>query len=357
MADNNWDTKTLQLYKQNPCVKRYAAEAHYAADELIGLEINIKMDMKDFSEVQRNLLQYGLAGFLKISPDEIKIEKVMRGSVIVHLNIPKFCKTIIDSELSNKLENLSNYIYPLKINSIRVLPEKLPVLAQSSLMSEADSEIMDERKRRRYIQEANSWLNEYVSKVLPMQKIPFPGANIPNRYLPVITQMWFEIGKIFLGQYSEKEAAAMANSTLTQYQGEILRSSYRNLFRWIPAMGTFGREIYPDKALFNQIGAEIIEKFDQNNKRILSARAVDAQKLLSENENYTIHKLKAKDTTGRWAWYIIRVKMEMEEQFLNSISGNGDIDLEDFGEVVASGYGDRIPSEIEDNFISGEGKN
>jgi hypothetical protein len=53
-----------------------------------------------------------------------------------------------------------------------------------------------------------------------------------------------------------------------------------------------------------------------------------------------IHKLKARDTTGRWAYYYVLVPEEREHFFLNEIEGNGTVDLEDYGEVIASCYGE-----------------
>lgn len=61
---------------------------------------------------------------------------------------------------------------------------------------------------------------------------------------------------------------------------------------------------------------------------------------------HLIHKLKAKDTTGRWAYYFILVMSEMEEKFLQSIKGDGIIDLEDYGTIVASCYGEEPSDEI-----------
>lgn len=55
---------------------------------------------------------------------------------------------------------------------------------------------------------------------------------------------------------------------------------------------------------------------------------------------HLIHKLKAKDSTGRWAYYFVLVTPQRERDFLAAIGGDGMIDLEDFGRVVASNYGE-----------------
>ena len=60
--------------------------------------------------------------------------------------------------------------------------------------------------------------------------------------------------------------------------------------------------------------------------------------------SHLIHKLKAKDSTGRWAYYFILVQPHQEKGFMQAIGGSGTIDLEDHGVVVGSCYGEK-PSE------------
>ncbi|GLU51692.1 hypothetical protein Dfri01_11530 [Dyadobacter frigoris] len=60
------------------------------------------------------------------------------------------------------------------------------------------------------------------------------------------------------------------------------------------------------------------------------------------------HKLTANDTTGRKAWYIVLVTPANEKVFLDAIDGDGTIDLENYGKVVASAYGDKVPDNIDE---------
>ncbi len=62
---------------------------------------------------------------------------------------------------------------------------------------------------------------------------------------------------------------------------------------------------------------------------------------LMRSQGHLVHKLSATDTTGQPAWYLVHVRPEKEKAFLASIDGPGTIDLEDYGVVVASGYGRR----------------
>lgn len=63
-------------------------------------------------------------------------------------------------------------------------------------------------------------------------------------------------------------------------------------------------------------------------------------------KGHLIHKLKAKDTTGRWAYYFVLVEPDREAAFLRSIEGDGTVDLEDYGRVVASCYGEEPTAEV-----------
>lgn len=63
---------------------------------------------------------------------------------------------------------------------------------------------------------------------------------------------------------------------------------------------------------------------------------------------HLIHKLKAKDTTGRWAYYFVYVPAGKEQLFLRAIDGDGTVDLEDYGKVIASCYGEEPTQEIKD---------
>lgn len=60
---------------------------------------------------------------------------------------------------------------------------------------------------------------------------------------------------------------------------------------------------------------------------------------------HMVHKLKAKDSTGRWAYYFILVEPSRASAFLTAIAGHGMIDMEDYGKVIASCYGEEPNAE------------
>ena len=63
-------------------------------------------------------------------------------------------------------------------------------------------------------------------------------------------------------------------------------------------------------------------------------------------KGHLIHKLKAKDSTGRWAYYFVLVEAPRETQFLKAIKGDGMVDLEEFGKIIASCYGEEPSEEV-----------
>ncbi len=81
---------------------------------------------------------------------------------------------------------------------------------------------------------------------------------------------------------------------------------------------------------------------DDNNRSFVD-------KLIAK-KGHLIHKLKAKDSTGRWAYYFVLVEPQRESAFMKAIDGDGMIDLEDFGKVIASCYGEE-PNEETKTFL------
>jgi hypothetical protein len=61
---------------------------------------------------------------------------------------------------------------------------------------------------------------------------------------------------------------------------------------------------------------------------------------------HRVHKLKAKDSSGRWAYYFVLVDPSVENNFLAAIEGAGMVDLEDYGIVIASCFGEEPTQDI-----------
>ncbi len=63
-------------------------------------------------------------------------------------------------------------------------------------------------------------------------------------------------------------------------------------------------------------------------------------------KGHLVHKLKAKDSTGRWAYYFVLVEAPKEQSFLSALKAEETIDLEDYGKVLASCYGEEPNDQI-----------
>lgn len=105
--------------------------------------------------------------------------------------------------------------------------------------------------------------------------------------------------------------------------------------------------LQPDKFIseLNQL----IEKLKDENKELIErhAKRTPEERRIARN-GHLIHKLKAKDSTGRWAYYFVLVSPDMEGAFLGALKSDETIDLENYGKVVASCYGEHPNQDIKD---------
>lgn len=98
----------------------------------------------------------------------------------------------------------------------------------------------------------------------------------------------------------------------------------------------------------NEVEA-IIERLRVENKDAIERHSrLSPEDRRIASKGHLIHKLKAKDTTGRWAYYFVLVDPSREEEFLGAMNGGGIMDLEDYGKVVASCYGEAPSEEVKD---------
>lgn len=63
-------------------------------------------------------------------------------------------------------------------------------------------------------------------------------------------------------------------------------------------------------------------------------------------QGHLVHKVRAKDGTRRWAYYFVLVKPWMESRFLAALDGGGTVDLERYGRVIASCYGEKPTEDL-----------
>ncbi len=67
---------------------------------------------------------------------------------------------------------------------------------------------------------------------------------------------------------------------------------------------------------------------------------------LVARKGHLIHKLKARDTTGQWAYYFVLVEPVHESDFLKALEGQGTANLEEYGKIIASCYGEEPTPEV-----------
>jgi hypothetical protein len=60
---------------------------------------------------------------------------------------------------------------------------------------------------------------------------------------------------------------------------------------------------------------------------------------------HLVHKLKAKDTTGRWAYYVLLISPRKERAFVAALKASGSMDLASYGAILASNYGEEPSAE------------
>jgi hypothetical protein len=65
-----------------------------------------------------------------------------------------------------------------------------------------------------------------------------------------------------------------------------------------------------------------------------------------EKSTHLIHRFKAQDRSGQWAQYFVLMDAANEPFFIDAVRNGGDVDLSQFGKIVASFYGDTPPENV-----------
>jgi len=106
----------------------------------------------------------------------------------------------------------------------------------------------------------------------------------------------------------------------------------------------------PEKGAAMSDGEHVRRLLEQRKQGSSSASRPPVRRSHLDSEiarsGHLVHKLKAKDTTGRWAFYFVYVPALREQQFLDALHGDGTIDLETYGKVIASCYGEGPSEEV-----------
>lgn len=114
-----WGDKELREYKKNPWILRIQGRDDFNQKQKV--KITIDMELDNYDEKLARWLQSGLAGFLEISPKEVAITRVEKGSIKLTMILPvESVGKLLEAYKNNNLE-LLEYIAPYKILDINPL--------------------------------------------------------------------------------------------------------------------------------------------------------------------------------------------------------------------------------------------
>jgi len=115
----HWGEKTLREYKKKPWVLRNYEKSN-SPDLRTEVEFIINMELPQFDEKQKTWLQFALAGFLGISPNDIQIISVRKSnSVTVTIELPPESADRLLNAYKNEDTELLSCLAPFGLMSIR----------------------------------------------------------------------------------------------------------------------------------------------------------------------------------------------------------------------------------------------
>jgi hypothetical protein len=91
----------------------------------------------------------------------------------------------------------------------------------------------------------------------------------------------------------------------------------------------------PERCFLGLIGMGNVDALKQKNNSHMHENKFFAER------GDLIHKITAKDSTGRWAYYYVYVRPALEEEFTQALKSNQNIDLEVYGKVIGKCYGEK----------------
>ena len=131
-----WGSATLREYKRRPWVLRqFAAGPGQPTAHLARVRLTIDMELSEFDERYKRLLQHALAAFLEVSPELIQVSKIEEGSVKVTIALPpKLAEDLVTSYNERNPELLS-YLDPFPVHDMRQIVHRDLVVLLSSILS------------------------------------------------------------------------------------------------------------------------------------------------------------------------------------------------------------------------------
>lgn len=110
----NWGEKTLREYKKRPWVMRQYGTEDSILETTTTATITLEIEeLPDFDERYQRLLQYGIAAFLDIPPNAVRIMSVKKASLKITVELPReAAKNLLDAYKERDAE-LYKYLDPL----------------------------------------------------------------------------------------------------------------------------------------------------------------------------------------------------------------------------------------------------
>ena len=118
----NWGEMTLREYKRCPWVMRRYVDGGDLPGKIARLQLTIDMDLPSFDERQRNLLRHGLANFLCIPAELVRIVRVDDGSIKACVELPEAEASLLSIAFSNRDQHLMEslgQLFPLKLSVVQ----------------------------------------------------------------------------------------------------------------------------------------------------------------------------------------------------------------------------------------------
>ena len=115
-------SKTAQVYLQ---VNRFLRRLFIEPDRR-RVNITIDLEFEGFGAAQENLLRFGLARFLDISPDKIQVKAKQRGSVVLTVEVPADAAERLVAAYRAGDERLLEALKPLPVQTIAIEPIRKP---------------------------------------------------------------------------------------------------------------------------------------------------------------------------------------------------------------------------------------
>lgn len=119
-----WGEKTLREYKRKPWVIR---QYQNHVDSTLGptSRVIIELELEHLDKKNQRWLQYGLAAFLEISPNSVRIASVEKGSVKVTVELPQDCAVRLLRAYEREDAELTKYLAPLILLHLDLAQEGL----------------------------------------------------------------------------------------------------------------------------------------------------------------------------------------------------------------------------------------